>query len=75
MKQTGGKMDIQSTKIELVQLMLNIEEEQVLQQLKNVLNSHIDLEQYNKELEEANARIEKGAYYTQQEVESLAKKW
>ena len=33
------------------------------------------IEQYNKELEEAEARIDAGEFYTQEEVEEMAKKW
>jgi len=37
--------------------------------------NRISIEQYNKELDEAEARIDAGEYYTQQEVEEMAKKW
>jgi|GraSoi_2013_60cm_1033757.scaffolds.fasta_scaffold00863_8 hypothetical protein len=35
----------------------------------------IDIEQYNKEIDEAIARVEAGEYYTQAEVEKMAKEW
>ncbi|MCF6308319.1 MAG: hypothetical protein L3J09_10210 [Flavobacteriaceae bacterium] len=35
----------------------------------------ISVEQYNKELDEAEARIENGEFYTQEEVEKMMEKW
>lgn len=35
----------------------------------------ISIEQYNKEIDEAMARIDKGEYYTQEEVKSMMKDW
>lgn len=32
-------------------------------------------EQYNKEIDEAVADVEKGEFYTQEEVEKMAKEW
>ncbi|MEM9340945.1 MAG: hypothetical protein AAGA66_19580 [Bacteroidota bacterium] len=33
------------------------------------------IEQYNKELDEADAEMDRGAFYTQEEVEQRAKSW
>jgi predicted transcriptional regulator len=33
------------------------------------------LEDYNKEIDEAIARVEAGEFYTQEEVEKMAKDW
>ncbi|VAX34918.1 hypothetical protein MNBD_UNCLBAC01-1440 [hydrothermal vent metagenome] len=71
-------MDIQATKIELIQLMLNTQKEQILQQLKNILEqeeNHISIEQYNKELDEADAEIGRGEFYTHQEAVQQIKGW
>jgi len=70
-------MNIQATKIELVQQVLNIEEEQVLQQLKDVLKQarQIDIRQYNKELDEADARIDAGQYIENDEVAKEISAW
>ena len=40
-------------------------------------NQHlpISIEQYNREIDEAIARVEAGDYYTQAEVEQMAKDW
>ena len=35
----------------------------------------ISIEQYNKEIDESIAQIEKGEFYTQEEVEKMAKEW
>ncbi|WKZ61066.1 MAG: hypothetical protein QY309_06170 [Cyclobacteriaceae bacterium] len=41
--------------------------------LKN--EGHISIEQYNKELDEAELRVAKGEFYSQHEVEKMAKEW
>jgi hypothetical protein len=35
----------------------------------------LTIEQYNKELDEAEARMDAGEFYTMEEVEQMAKKW
>lgn len=51
------------------------EKKSVLQMLKTFLKgremavSHISIEQYNKEIDDAIARVEAGEYYTQEEAE------
>lgn len=42
---------------------------------KVVQSQRISIEQYNKEIDEANARIDSGAFYTQEEVEKIADQW
>lgn len=37
------------------------------------LPKQISIEQYNKELDEAEARIDAGEYYTQEEIENMIK--
>lgn len=57
------------------------EKKSVLQMLKTFLqerknnSEQIDIEQYNKEIDEAVTRVESGAYYSHEEVEKLAKDW
>lgn len=45
--------------------------------LKYSINtSHrIDIDQYNKEIDDAIARVEKGEFYTQDEAEKIMDKW
>lgn len=35
----------------------------------------IDIELYNKEIDEAIARVEAGEFYTQEDVEKMSKEW
>jgi hypothetical protein len=57
------------------------EKKSVLQMLKTFLKgrdiepSRISIEQYNKEIDEAIARVEAGAYYSQEDAERMAKEW
>lgn len=38
-------------------------------------NGRISIEQYNREIDEALAQVEKGEVYTQEEVERMSKNW
>jgi hypothetical protein len=69
---------------ELMQYILQLDEAEkksVLQMLKTFLKGRekkvprISIEQYNKEIDEAIARVEAGEYYTHEEVERMAKDW
>lgn len=69
---------------ELFQYILQLDEAEkksVLQMLKTFLKGReknlprISIEQYNKEIDEAIARVEAGEYYTHEEVERMAKDW
>ena len=56
------------------------QQEIILSMVKNILNvdpkeKRLTKEQYNKELDAAEKRIDKGEYYTQTEVENKLKKW
>lgn len=57
------------------------EKKSVLQMLKTFLkgrirsDDRITKEQYNKELDEAIARVEGGHFHTMEEVEKMAKQW
>lgn len=43
--------------------------------LMNFSEESISIEQYNQELDEADAAIDRGEFYTQEQVEQMAKKW
>jgi hypothetical protein len=69
---------------ELIQYILQLDEAEkksVLQMLKTFVKGrekkvpHISVEQYNKEIDEAIARVEAGESYTQEEVEQMSKEW
>ncbi len=49
----------------------------MLKYRRSVLQSseRISIEQYNKEIDEANARIDNGEFYTQEEAEKIMDKW
>jgi len=57
------------------------EKKSVLQMLKTFLKGRkkntvsINIEQYNKEIDEAVARVEAGEFYTHEEVEKMSKEW
>ena len=69
---------------ELLQYILQLDEaekQSVLQMLKTFLKGRekkiprVTVEQYNKEIDEAIARVEAGEYYTHEEVERMSKDW
>ena len=69
---------------ELLQYIFQLDEAEkksVLQMLKTFLKDrgintpNISIEQYNKEIDEAIARVEVGEYFTHEEVELMAKDW
>jgi hypothetical protein len=59
----------------------NAEKKSVVQLIKTFLETRnqspqrISIEQYNLELHEAEAEIERGEFYTQEQVEEEMKKW
>jgi len=66
-------MDIQATKLELMQLVLNTQKEKVLQQIKDILDNEneLSIKQYNKDIEDADKEVDAGIFFTQQEVENM----
>jgi hypothetical protein len=69
---------------ELLQYIFQLDEAEkksVLQMLKTFLKGrekkaeHISIEEYNKEIDLAIARVEAGEYFTHEEVEQMAKEW
>jgi predicted transcriptional regulator len=57
------------------------EKKSVVQMIKTFLQGrratpeNISIEQYNKEIEESESEIEKGEFYTHEEVVKLSKQW
>ena len=75
-------MDIQSEKLALIKRFEQINDGSLIQAIKHLIDfglqkteGQISLEQYNQEIEEAEAAIDQGEYYTQEEVESMTKTW
>jgi hypothetical protein len=59
----------------------NAEKKSVVQLIKTFLKTkndapgRISIEQYNRELDESEAEIERGEFYTQEQVEEISKGW
>ena len=60
----------------------NVKDPTLLEAIKNILkyrkkvSSERDtIEQYNKEIDQSIAEIDQGKFYTQEEVENMAKEW
>ncbi len=71
-------MDLQVRKYKFIQKLFKVEEDvfdKLEAQLDEFLSKRVDLKQYNKELEEANQRIDKGEFFNQEEVEKIANGW
>jgi hypothetical protein len=74
-------MDINIERSLLIKELQHVEDPSLLQAIKAVLyyglrkEGRISIEQYNKELDEANARIESGEFITQEDLEKEASQW
>lgn len=74
-------MDINTEKALLIKELKQVDDISLLKALKAMLHyglmnaGRISLEQYNRELDEAEKRINKGEFFTQDEVEKMAKEW
>jgi hypothetical protein len=74
-------MDINAERALLIKELQQVEDMSLLRAIKAVLHyglqneGRISIEQYNRELDEAEARVKQGEFYTQDEVERMAKGW
>ncbi len=74
-------MDINAERSSLIKELQQIEDISLLRALKYMVHyglkneGRISIEQYNNELDEAEVRVAKGEFLTQEEVEKMAKKW
>jgi hypothetical protein len=65
----------------IAKLVLTINDESVINKIKSLLTSESKtarekyIKQYNKEVDEADARIEKGEFYTGEQANALLAKW
>lgn len=65
----------------IAKLVLTISDDEVINRIKSMLTSASKsakekyIEQYNKEIDEADARIEKGEFYTGEQANALLAKW
>ncbi|QLE00821.1 hypothetical protein HX109_04290 [Galbibacter sp. BG1] len=73
-------MDLEIRKYKFIQK-LDFINESLFDKLESIVNEEmgeterISLEQYNKEIDKAIVDIEKGEFYTQEEVRRIASKW
>lgn len=72
-------MDLATRKYNFIQKLFEVDES-VFDKLEQLLNTNketkaISLEQYDVELNKANLRVEKGDFYSSEEVEKMAAQW
>lgn len=67
----------QALKLELMEWLATVHDKALIKELAKwkEAHQHMGLEQYNKELDEADAAIDRGEFYTQDEVERRSKSW
>ncbi|HIP47943.1 MAG TPA: hypothetical protein EYG92_03135 [Lutibacter sp.] len=76
-------MDLQADIKWISKELETVKDETLIEAFKNMLkyrtkkiqSERISIEQYNKELDDAEARVENGEFYTQEEVEKMMEKW
>ena len=76
-------MNIQADIKWISQELKTVKDPTLIEAFKNMLkyrrsvtqSERISIEQYNKEIDEANARIDNGEFYTQEEAEKIIDKW
>ena len=76
-------MDLQADIKWISKELKTVKDETLIEAFKNMLkyrtkkaeSERISIEQYNKEIDESIAQIERGEFYTQEEVEKMAKEW
>jgi hypothetical protein len=81
MNQFFRNMDIKAERSLIIKELEQIKDISLLRALKHMIHyalkneGHISIEQYNQELDEAEDRVKQGKFYTQDEVEKMAKEW
>lgn len=79
-------MDIQATKLDLLQSILSLEKESLLLKIKELIDSEMIVGytttgepltkfQYKKRLDEASKEIKDGKFYTHEEIGKIIKNW
>lgn len=69
--------EIKETKERIIQEIQLVEDEWILKAIQKLLDieEDIDIEQYNKDIDESLVQYKNGNYKTQAEVEAASKKW
>lgn len=67
----------QALKLELIEWLANVKDQSLIQDLAKWKedNERINVAQYNKDLDEADAEIDRGDFLTQAKVEERSKSW
>ena len=73
-------MDLESRKYEFIRQLIKVEEPGIMDRLEEILKQETSsgrdsIAQYNKDLDEAIEEIEKGEFFTQEEVYNIVRKW
>lgn len=75
-------MELKSEKKALMERLKQVDDLSLIRALNHMLDfglqhseTHITLEQYNKELDEAEAEIERGEFISQEELKKQMKEW
>jgi hypothetical protein len=70
-------MDIQAKKLMLIEWLAALNDKSLIEDLLKLKAGHqrIGIIQYNKELEEANTRIESGEYISHEDLEKESNEW
>ncbi|WP_296623250.1 hypothetical protein [Marivirga sp.] len=76
-------MDLQTRKLQFIESILSIGNEKLIDKLEALLKKEsqkeesprISIEQYNRELDEANARIDSGDHVSHESVKKESEKW
>ncbi|NOT76898.1 MAG: hypothetical protein HOP08_18395 [Cyclobacteriaceae bacterium] len=79
--QTRKVKDIDTERSLLIKELQQVDDISLLKMLKTVLHyglkneGRISVEQYNRELDEAEARVDGGEFFTHEEVKKMSKEW
>ena len=75
-------MDLKSEKTALMKRLEQINDKSLIKAINHIIDfglgkieERISIEQYNRELDEADSALDRGDFYTQEEVEKKSKQW
>jgi hypothetical protein len=69
---------IAARKYAIIEKVMHLNEEELTELETSLIKfseEPISIEQYNREMDEADAEIDRGEFYSQDEVEKMSKKW
>lgn len=69
---------IVARKYAIIEKVMHLDEEELTELETSLIkfsSEPVSIEQYNRELEDAEEEIDRGEFYSQEEVEKMAKKW